>query len=85
MIKKILIITINIYQKYLSPDHSIWAKKTNRIPYCKYTPSCSDYMKEAIEKRWVIIWLTKWIWRIIRCNPWSKWWYDPVDKKNNSV
>jgi len=80
--KKTLIYLIELYQKYLSPDHSLWAKSSNKPPYCKFTPSCSDYMKESIEKKWIIIWLIKWIWRILRCNPWNKWWYDPVvDKK----
>ncbi|EKE26103.1 MAG: hypothetical protein ACD_4C00439G0005 [uncultured bacterium (gcode 4)] len=79
--KKTLIYLIELYQKYLSPDHSLWAKSSNKPPYCKFTPSCSDYMKESIEKKWIIIWFIKWIWRILRCNPWNKWWYDPAHKK----
>ena len=47
--KIIIISLIELYQKYLSPDHSVWAK--DRVPYCRYTPSCSDYAKEAIEKK----------------------------------
>jgi len=49
--KKILIFFVNIYQKILSPDHSFWAKAMNKPPYCKHIPSCSEYMKEAIEKK----------------------------------
>ncbi len=78
MISKILINLINLYQKYLSPDHSIWTKSLNKPPYCKHIPSCSQYMKEAIQKKGVVIWIWKWIWRILRCNSWSKWGYDPV-------
>ena len=51
MIKNFLIKIIELYQKYLSPDHSIWAKKNNNSPYCKYIPSCSEYMKESITKK----------------------------------
>jgi putative component of membrane protein insertase Oxa1/YidC/SpoIIIJ protein YidD len=51
MIKRFLIKLIELYQKYLSPDHSFWAKKRNNPPYCKYFPTCSDYAKEAIEKK----------------------------------
>lgn len=79
--KNLLIKLIEIYQKYLSPDHSIWAKSRNKPPYCKYIPSCSDYMKESIQKKWAFLWLMKWTGRILRCNPWSKGWFDPVDKK----
>jgi len=74
-------ITTNLvkkYQKYLSPDHSFWAK--NNPPYCMHIPSCSEYMIESIEKKWTIKWWIKWIWRILRCMPWNKWWYDPVEK-----
>lgn len=79
--QKIIIKLINLYQKYLSPDHSIWAKYLNNPPYCKHIPSCSEYYKEAVIKKWAFIGSLKGIYRIIRCNPWNKWWYDPVDKK----
>jgi len=49
--KEILIKLIELYQHYLSPDHSIWAKSMNKPPYCKHIPTCSDYTKEAIEKK----------------------------------
>ncbi len=77
--KNYFIKSIELYQKYLSRDHAFWAK--DNVPYCRYTPSCSEYTKEAIEKRGVIVWGLKWIGRICRCMPWSKWGYDPVEKK----
>lgn len=83
MLARFLIKIIELYQKYLSPDHSIWAKNSDKPPYCRFTPSCSDYMKESIEKKWVLKWILKWSWRILRCNPWNKWWYDPVEKPAN--
>lgn len=79
--KKIIIKIVRIYQKFLSPDHSFWAKSMNNPPYCRHIPSCSDYMIEAVEKKWVIVWVIKWTWRILRCMPFTKWGYDPVDKK----
>lgn len=79
--KKTIIKLIKTYQKYLSPDHSVWARAMDKPPYCKHIPSCSEYMIEAVEKRWVIKWLGKWTYRIVRCNPWSKGGYDPVDKE----
>lgn len=78
--QKSLICLVKIYQKLLSPDHSFWARGLNKPPYCKHIPSCSEYMIEAIEKKWVFFGTLKWVWRILRCMPWSKWWYDPVEK-----
>ncbi|MFP4286083.1 MAG: membrane protein insertion efficiency factor YidD [Candidatus Izemoplasmataceae bacterium] len=54
----------------------------NTTPTCKYTPTCSHYAKEAYEKRnfFVASFLT--VWRILRCNPFSKGGYDPVPLKN---
>lgn len=71
MIKNILIFLIKKYQKYISPYLSQFGK-------CPYTPSCSNYTIEAIEKKGVIKGLLYGIWRILRCNPFSKGGYDPV-------
>jgi putative membrane protein insertion efficiency factor len=79
--KKLILFILALYQKYFSPDHSLWARAMNRPPYCKHIPSCSEYMVEAVEKKGVIVGILKGVWRILRCNPWSKGGYDPVDKK----
>lgn len=82
ILQNLIIKLVKKYQKYLSPDHSIWAKSMNNAPYCKHIPSCSQYMIESVEKKWALKWSIKWILRILRCMPWNKWWYDPVDKKD---
>ncbi|MDD5770152.1 MAG: membrane protein insertion efficiency factor YidD [Candidatus Gracilibacteria bacterium] len=79
--KRVFIGLVKLYQKYISPDHSIWAKSLNKPPYCKHIPSCSDYTIEAIEKKGVIVGTLKGIARIFRCMPWGKGGYDPVDKE----
>ena len=76
--KTIIVKIIERYQQYLSPDHSFWAK--DNLPYCKHLPTCSQYMIESIEKKWIIVWWLKGIQRIARCMPWSKPKYDPVKK-----
>ncbi len=78
--QKSIIKLVKIYQKTLSPDHSVWAKINNNTPYCKHIPTCSEYMIESIEKKWALKWTLKWIWRVFRCMPWNKWGYDPVEK-----
>lgn len=75
-LQKKIIFAIKKYQKFLSPDHS--DRTENHVPYCQYYPSCSQYSIEAIEKKWIFIGWFKALWRILRCQPWSKWWYDPV-------
>ena len=67
--KKILIFIIKFYRKYLSPLMST---------RCPYTPTCSQYGLEAVEKYGAIKGGALAAWRIIRCNPFSKGGYDPV-------
>ncbi|MCI8556489.1 MAG: membrane protein insertion efficiency factor YidD [Lachnospiraceae bacterium] len=67
--KTILIRLIQFYQKYLSP------MKSTR---CPYIPSCSQYGLEAIQKYGAIKGSILAVWRILRCNPFSKGGYDPV-------
>jgi len=76
--QKSIIKIVKQYQKYLSPDHSFWAK--DNPPYCQHIPSCSEYMIESVEKKWAIKGFIKWFFRIMRCMPWWKGGYDPVDK-----
>ena len=47
-------------------------------PTCKFTPTCSEYGIEAIEKFGALKGGLLTLWRILRCNPFSKGGYDPV-------
>lgn len=76
-IKKILVALINIYQKTLSFDHSP-LKVFYPHGFCRFTPSCSQYSKEAIIKHGPIKGVLLGTWRVLRCNPWNKGGYDPV-------
>ena len=72
-IKKIVsapfLFLIFLYQKLISPLLG---------PTCRYTPTCSQYSKEAIKKYGPIkgIWIS--LNRILKCNPWGGKGYDPV-------
>lgn len=68
--KRFLIFVIKFYQKYISclKGH----------PTCKYTPTCSSYAIEALEKHGFIKGTILAVWRILRCNPFSKGGFDPV-------
>ena len=68
--KKICIAIIKFYRKYLSP--------LKKHGCCKYYPTCSAYAIEAYEKYGFFKGTALTVWRILRCNPFSKGGYDPV-------
>lgn len=70
MLKKIMIKMIRGYQIFLSP--------LKMHVHCIYTPTCSQYAIEALEKYGVVkgLWLS--VRRILRCHPWAEGGYDPV-------
>jgi len=45
---------------------------------CKYYPTCSAYGLEAVKIHGAVKGGALTVWRILRCNPWSKGGYDPV-------
>jgi putative membrane protein insertion efficiency factor len=68
-----LIFLVRFYQTAISP----FTPAT-----CRYSPTCSQYTLEALQKHGAFYgsWLS--IKRIISCNPWGDSGYDPVpDKK----
>jgi len=75
--KKIALFLIKLYQKTLSPDHS-WVRHILPFGCCKFTPTCSQYTYDAINKYGVIKGSALGFWRILRCNPWSRGGSDPV-------
>lgn len=69
--KYIFIGLIRIYQKAISPLFP---------PVCIFTPTCSQYFLEALQKKGFFKGMTLGIYRILRCNPFSEGGYDPVEK-----
>lgn len=49
-------------------------------PACRYTPTCSEYAMEAIERYGVLRGGLKAAARVLRCHPFVKGGYDPVVK-----
>ena len=66
---KALIMLVKAYQYLLSP-----LLGSN----CRYTPSCSSYTIEAIQLHGAAKGFLMGVWRILRCNPFSKGGYEPV-------
>ena len=48
---------------------------------CRYRPTCSQYTLECINNTGVILGILLGMWRILRCNPFSKGGYDPAPEK----
>ena len=62
--KKLLLAILKFYRKYLSG--------LKRYPTCRYIPTCSEYAILAIEKYGAFKGTFKAIYRVLRCNPFSK-------------
>jgi putative membrane protein insertion efficiency factor len=67
--KYLLIKFVQVYQAILSPLFH---------PSCRFYPTCSQYVVEAIEKRGIVVGILKGIWRVLRCHPFGGSGYDPV-------
>jgi len=74
MLKNFMIGLVRGYQKAISP----------LLPHvCRYQPTCSQYMIEAIQVYGVWKGLFLGIKRILRCHPWGGSGYDPVVPKTD--
>ena len=69
----LLVRLIRFYQKNLSPMKG--------GPTCRFVPSCSEYAAEAIQRHGALCGGALALWRILRCNPFSRSGYDPVPEE----
>ncbi|MBL7814000.1 MAG: membrane protein insertion efficiency factor YidD [Saprospiraceae bacterium] len=75
ILKQIFLLPVKVYRLFISP--LLGPSK------CRYSPTCSQYMIDAVME-WGILrggWMG--LKRIFRCHPWSTHdHFDPVPKKN---
>lgn len=69
---RLFILIIRFYQYIISPVLG---------PHCRFTPTCSHYMVEAIDRHGLIRGLILGTRRISRCHPWHPGGFDPVPPK----
>lgn len=72
LIKKIFILPIRFYQVAISPMLG---------PKCRFQPTCSYYMVEAIMEWGIFRGTWMGLKRISKCHPWGPHGHDPVPKK----
>jgi len=69
VLTRMALLAVRGYQRIISP----WLPST-----CRFTPSCSQYMIDAIHKKGLLVGLLKGTLRILRCNPLFPGGHDPV-------
>lgn len=67
--KRLVLAVLRLYKRFISP---------NLPPACRFYPTCSEYMYQAIERYGVARGGWMGIKRLSRCQPWNPGGYDPV-------
>ena len=69
MIRRAILLLLLGYKRVLSPFIG---------RNCRYTPTCSMYAYDSVKNFGVIRGSFMALWRVLRCNPFSKGGFDPV-------
>jgi putative membrane protein insertion efficiency factor len=70
ILRAFAVLPLRLYQKVVSPFLG---------QRCRYHPSCSTYAVQAISQFGILRGLVLAGWRLLRCNPWSRGGFDPVE------
>ena len=71
-LRRLVVLPIRAYQLLLSPMIG---------DRCKYYPTCSHYAAQAVNRYGILRGLVLAGWRLLRCNPWSRGGFDPVEEQ----
>jgi hypothetical protein len=82
--KHFILRSIRFYQRYLSPDTGVLKTLYLVDSACRFTPTCSEYMYQAIQRYDIMKGTYMGLRRILRCHPWNKGGYDPIPKGKSS-
>lgn len=66
---RLVVLVLRGYKTFVSPLFP---------PSCRFTPTCSQYAIEAVQRRGVVRGLCLAVWRLLRCHPFARGGYDPV-------
>ena len=70
--KNAAIYMLRLYKGYVSPLFGT---------SCRFVPTCSEYAQEALKEYGLLQGGLMAVWRVLRCNPFSRGGYDPVKKQ----
>ena len=73
---RVLIALLRGYKRYISPHLG---------HHCRFVPTCSEYAAQALATHGALKGGLLALWRILRCNPFGKFGYDPVPEKGRWV
>ena len=68
-IRRVILLILKGYKKYISPFLP---------PACRFEPTCSVYMYQAIQKKGILKGLYWGLKRVLRCHPFCAGGFDPV-------
>lgn len=78
MIKNTILRIISFYQKTSFFHKAIFRQLFLSDKICRFTPTCSEYTYQAVDKYGTAKGLFLGLKRIIRCHPWSRGGYEPL-------
>ncbi len=73
---RLLLLLLRGYKRYISPHLG---------HHCRFTPTCSEYARQALEIHGLCKGLALTLWRLARCNPFGRFGYDPVPEKGRWI
>ena len=76
MIARALIALLQGYKRYISPHLG---------HHCRFVPTCSEYAMQALATHGLLKGLLLTVWRLLRCQPFARFGYDPVPPKGRWV
>ena len=74
--KRAMLASLRFYKRRISPLLP---------PACKYTPTCSEYAMQAVERYGAVYGGYLAARRLLRCHPFAKGGYDPVRERVDTI
>ena len=62
-----------------------WAISPMLPPACRFVPTCSEYAQEAVERYGALRGIGMAAMRLLRCHPFSRGGYDPVEHHHSEM